>query len=197
MGQGCLKTFLLSVGFIVVAGMVSPAQAAIFTDFVDFAPGDNFQTVSDASAVALRSWTHNILDELAPLAIERVIVNDARLAFRYSKTEGNEHWFLNLGLGDLRAIGTNPLTIEFLLGPEALTDLKTDGLITFTASENTVGNDTFRRFDATLRGNYTLKQTGPEMPEPVSAALMGLGITVFFLLRTLKNIKTLGLFCRQ
>lgn len=187
-----LKTAWFAMGVLLLTSMASPAYAVLFSDFVDFAAGEAFQTVSDSASIPLRSWTHDIRDDLGPYVLDELILSEARLAFRYSKTEGNERWDLNQGVGVLPVAGNNALTLEFSLGTEALTDLLTDGLITFTAFESTVGHDTFRRFDATLTGIYTPKQAEHVSPEPQSAALIGLGITAFTLSRNLRNKKREG-----
>ncbi len=79
-------------------------------------------------------------------------------------------------------VGEIPETKVFALGEGALVDLQADGVILFSASEGTVGNDTFRRYDATLSGNYNFKQTNQAIsgaPEPTSAALVGMGLVGF------------------
>ena len=181
-----LALITMALAGILVGIGISPSASAIpFSDFVDFAPDNNFQTVTDTvSGAPLRSWTHNILDDLSGNSMAEVSITDARLVFRYSKTEGNEQWFLNQDLGTLPVIGENELGVDFPLGAAALADLQEDGIITFVVSENTVGSDTFRRYDATLRGEYAYVGT----PEPPSSLLIWMGVVVWLIFSTWQRV---------
>ena len=178
---------------LITMGFSSPAHALLFTDFVDFGPGNSSQTINDSDSAATRSWTHDITDNIGGNPIGNINILTATLAFRYKETDTSEHWFLDQGLGNLALTGSSDVTTNFPLGASALADLQADGLITFLASEDTAGNDSFKRFDATLSGTYELKQNGngPAIPEPATASLVGLGLTGLALL----NKKRRGLPC--
>ena len=157
-------------------GFSSPAYALLFSDFVDFGPGNSTTTVNDSGTVASRSWTHDITDVIGGNPIGNITILTATLAFRYKETDSSEHWFLNQSLGDLTLTGNSDVTSNHPLGVAALADLQADGIITFTTSEDTSGSDSFKEYDATLSGTYQLKPTNTEMPEPATASLLGLGL---------------------
>jgi len=187
---GLLRDMRFNIAVVIavvltVGGSSSSALAIPFSDFVDFNSGaDDFQTISDSNSLAARSWTHSVLDDLNGYSISDVTFLNASLLFTYSRTNGNEDWSLSQRIGLLSDVGDTPETKLFVLDEGALADLQADGVILFSASEGTVGNDTFRRYDATLTGSYTVKSKNgsgnTEAPEPTSAALVGMGLTGFW-----------------
>ncbi|GEM_PF-2338479 len=191
-----LKHILISIvamSIWVGAGSMPSALAIPFSDLVDFGPGNSTHTFTDSDPAATdwtaggRSWTHDITDNIGGNLISNVTINNATLTFRYRNTnDTSEAWSLNQGLGALTLTGNSDVTTNFPLGAGALGDLQADGLIIFTVSESSATSHSFRAFEATLAGDYTVKTNNnggnngnSEAPEPTSAAIVGMGLVGF------------------
>ena len=181
-------------GLMVAAAFVvcPSAQAASFVDFIDFGaaglgPGDTGSVLVDDTGVP-PAWLHNITDNIGGNAIGNITISDAKLTVSFNRTNASESWTL---LGDTISLGTLPstditiLTTDFPLNATALAALQLDGLFNVVPSESTTGNDTFRMFQATLSGNYTVNgsngdpipdpgptSNGPVVPEPSTMLLL-------------------------
>lgn len=132
------------------------------------------------------SWSHDITNHLGGHALKDVAINSATLNVAYTRTSGliftRENWVvstLSIDLGSLDShygffdpldfIAVDDKTFQ-LTDANIIASLNENGLLTINVRETTPGSDSFRLWNSTLSGQYTVN------PEPGTIGLMGLGL---------------------
>ena len=183
------RTLMFLTAMLVCSASLRTGYALMFTDSVNFATNQAPSTLVSygTNQSSGFSWQHDIRDNLNGNSIGSISILDAVLSVTYSSTNLSESWTLD-GFGDLLSTFNNAVT-NFALGKIKLDDLQTDGLLNVPVIESTSGADSFRIFNATLSGNYSVKENrvATTVPEPSEFFLVVAGLGMLRLIKMRKQ----------